>query len=257
MQDDIEVQVHAFYQRLASDPHHRYRSWEHCFTCFSRRTILTTPERLDTAALHLAFYLASWGMYRGSSALLWKDYTIHKPAISNLLAPRYQCLWDLQLDDPGQDTTTADLILSLARELSRTYSEEIKTVNGKPVAPSFQPTDTLITKILLGTIGCTPACDRFFIDGFRHTKLPYSRFGSAFLREVFQFYRDQKAAFWNAQHSIKQQSGINYPPMQLLDMYFWQIGSALPQDARRSTLHSKDNSASPTLPPTTAAHDPY
>jgi hypothetical protein len=130
MPNNIQDQVRAFYHRLASDPHHRYRSWEHCFTYFSQRAMLTEAEHLDTAALHLAFYLASWGMYRGSSALLWKDYTIHKPAISKLLAPDYQSLWNLQLDDPDQDATIADLIDSLARELTGIYSKQITAVNG-------------------------------------------------------------------------------------------------------------------------------
>jgi hypothetical protein len=35
----------------------------------------------------------------------------------------------------------------------------------------FSPSDTLITKFLLGTVGCTPACDRYFILGFRRAGL--------------------------------------------------------------------------------------
>jgi hypothetical protein len=50
--------------------HHRYRSWEHCYRYFHR----SIPEAIavdhDHAALQLGFYLASWGMCRGSGFLL-------------------------------------------------------------------------------------------------------------------------------------------------------------------------------------------
>ena len=36
---------------------------------------------VDYLTLQLAFYLASWGMYRGSSELLQKDYLIHEPIV--------------------------------------------------------------------------------------------------------------------------------------------------------------------------------
>ena len=36
---------------------------------------------LDYLSLQLAFYLASWGMYRGSSFLIQKDYRVHIPVV--------------------------------------------------------------------------------------------------------------------------------------------------------------------------------
>jgi hypothetical protein len=220
MPDKITAQILAFYGRCADDEHHRYRSWEHCFGYFRNRRALDH----DTAALHLAFYLASWGMYRGSSALLWKDYKIHKPAIAKLLEEKFKPLWNLRFDDASNDQTTADLIVSLSHDLKTTYQKKITTVNGKPRA-KFQPSEILVTKILLGTVGCTPACDRFFIDGFRSTSLGYSRFGPRFLGKVFQFCRTHKVALLKIQDKIYSKSGTRYPMMKLVDMYFWELGS--------------------------------
>jgi hypothetical protein len=47
-------------------------SWEHCYRFFNSRTRNVLLAEKDSAALHLG-YLASWGMYRGSSpaALLY------------------------------------------------------------------------------------------------------------------------------------------------------------------------------------------
>jgi hypothetical protein len=227
MPTEIKDRVLAFYGKLAADPHHRYRSWEHCFGHFSRRAAFTAPEHRDTAALQLAFYLASWGMYRGSSALLWKDYRIHQRAVSALLSPAYDTLWNLCLDDAAHDSAPAELIVSLSDALKATYREEIITVDGAP--RDFDASDTLITKVLLGTVGCTPACDRYFIEGFRHKGLSYSGFSMRFLCEVFQFCREHQDSFRETQNLITEKSGIPYPMMKLVDMYFWEIGSKLPR----------------------------
>ena len=47
--------------------------------------ILLTEEKIDFLSLHLGFYLASWGMMRGSTELLDKDYKIHIPAVKVIL----------------------------------------------------------------------------------------------------------------------------------------------------------------------------
>jgi len=39
----------------------------------------------DYLSLHHAFYLASWGMYRGSSFLLQKDYKVLTPIVEEIL----------------------------------------------------------------------------------------------------------------------------------------------------------------------------
>jgi hypothetical protein len=89
-------------------------------------------------------------MYRGSSALLWKDYRIHQRAVSELLAPTYDNLWDLCFDDVARDSATADQIVSLSDALRAAYRKEITTVDG--TSRDFDASDTLITKVLLGTV---------------------------------------------------------------------------------------------------------
>lgn len=229
MMGEIKKQILAFYDRLACDSHHRYRSWEHCFHHYRQHSTFTTPDHLDTASLHLAFYLASWGMYRGSSALLWKDYRIHLPAVAILLNPAYSTLWDLDLRDANNDSRIATLITSLSDDLRATYRRQIAEVDGTP--RDFQSSDTLITKILLGTLGCAPACDRYFILGFRHIGLPYSRFSKSFLVNVLRFYRTHTAELQETRDAIMQSGGVSYPPMKLIDMYFWQVGFNLLPEA--------------------------
>ncbi|MBI4500776.1 MAG: hypothetical protein HY700_06400 [Gemmatimonadetes bacterium] len=79
------------YYNTALGEHHRYRSWEHCYNYFRRARPARLAADRDQATLQLAFYLASWGMYRGSSFLLRHAYTVHGDTIdiiTDLLAAR-------------------------------------------------------------------------------------------------------------------------------------------------------------------------
>lgn len=86
--DKIISSSASFYNDLKQDENERYRSWEHCYSNFCH-----ARERADAdynyLSLQLAFYLASWGMYRGSSFLLQKDYKVHIPVVKELLKAKY------------------------------------------------------------------------------------------------------------------------------------------------------------------------
>ena len=73
--------IRAYFEQTMSDPHGRYLSWEHCYKAFLENRDANDEQAIDHLALHLAFYLASWGMYRGSSFLLQKDYKVHIPVV--------------------------------------------------------------------------------------------------------------------------------------------------------------------------------
>lgn len=63
----------SYYNDLKKDENGRYRSWEHCYSNFMNARGKQEVD-YDYLSLQLAFYLASWGMYRESSFLLQKDY---------------------------------------------------------------------------------------------------------------------------------------------------------------------------------------
>lgn len=176
-------------------------------------------KNIDIACLHLAFYLASWGMYRGSSFLLWKDYRIHTVVVEKLLKNRHLQKIDVLNINDEQILE----IINLTQWVKNWYKENIKTVRG--TAKTVNVTDTLATKIMLGTLACIPAYDRYFIDGMRKSGISYSKINRNNLIAVINFYRKNQAAFIKAQKTIQKQNGVTYPPMKLLDMYFWQVGS--------------------------------
>ncbi|RJQ48226.1 MAG: hypothetical protein C4528_03440 [Gammaproteobacteria bacterium] len=163
-------------------------------------------------------------MYRGSSFLLWKDYRIHIPVVQELLSKKYSPLWRLSFNSLHNDSPEITLLFDLANYLKDIYKRSAGKINGGPKEAS--PTDTLITKILLGTMGCTPAYDRYFIDGVRYLKKPFTSFSKHSYGMLLDFYRQNSKEILDAQRVIAK-TGITYPIMKLVDMYFWNIGSQL------------------------------
>jgi hypothetical protein len=114
-------------------------------------------------------------------------------------------------------------ILSVKDELAKHYSS-IKFTKGADKPKPISPTDTLLRKILLGTLGCVPAYDRYFIDGLKEMKMKHTGFNEASLNELFNFIEKNKTEIEQAKRLIKTQTQRHYPLMKMLDMYFWQIG---------------------------------
>ena len=87
-----------FYNVLKEDEYGRYRSWEHCYSHFMKARGQNDID-YDYLSLQLSFYLASWGMYRGSSFLLQKDYRVHIPVVKELLSEKYKDLAGIECVD--------------------------------------------------------------------------------------------------------------------------------------------------------------
>lgn len=214
--DEISTKILKFHAQLDGDDNHRYKSWEHCYQYF-----IQEKTDIDTACLQMAFYLASWGMYRGSSFLLWKDYLIHKEVVEHLL--KHKHLQKLNFTDTTENEIQE--IFELISWVKNWYQNNIEFVNGEK--KKVNVTDTLATKIILGALGCIPAYDRYFIDGIRNKGLSYSCLKLKNFSPVVNFYKKNKDSFLHANSEIVKRNGISYPPMKLVDMYFWEIGYEL------------------------------
>jgi len=111
-------------------PFGRYRSWWYCYSAFSDAFINPGTEDRDHLALSLAFYLASWGMYRGSSFLLKHDYKIHRAVVDYLLdQSTLRALWassrpqqdPLHPMDFYRDPQHAGMLIEACKELQTLY----------------------------------------------------------------------------------------------------------------------------------------
>ena len=159
-----------FYEKLDEnspnfEPNNRFKSWEHNFSIFCEEREKTNPD-IDKLTIHLSFYLASWGMYRGSSFLLQKDYKIHEEAVKEIIKEEYNSLVAIKFNElKGKNLEKMEKLNSFLRNHYRKISQKDE---------DEQISDILITKILLGTLGCVPAYDTNFKKGFKK----FNRLGS-------------------------------------------------------------------------------
>lgn len=197
-------------QKIYNNPNHRYTSWEICFQAFGNDNLND-----ETKTLHLSGYLASWGMYRGSSKLLSEyNYIIFKD-----LVPILNEYMDLRKE--FLEESDYDRFLEVVNKITTFLDER-----------DIASTDTLITKIILGVYGCFPALDEYFQKGFKsynNIKISISQKNvfKTFYENIKSFYFANETIFDTKRREIRANRGIDYSPMKLIDMCFWEYGNLL------------------------------
>jgi len=107
-------------------------------------------------------------MLRGSTELLQRSVRTFVPVVEALVSAPAE-LWTLDADQYSDETIAA--VWKFGRELRTPLHEGAS--------------DILVTKVLLGTMGCVPAFDTNFRRGFQ-----VSTFGPEALRKIGKFYKD-------------------------------------------------------------------
>ena len=224
-----------FYNKLREDENGRYRSWEYCYKIFNDAHISDKVDNdfIDYLCLHLSFYLASWGMYRGSSFLLQRDYKVHKPVIEELLKEEYDSLWGIAINE-YKIIKNQQKLEQLVKNIKKIYNEIRLSV--KETIPKNELSDTLVTKVLMGTLGCVPAYDRYFVSGIRNEKAASGNFNIKSILELVDFYNQYYDDFESARSQMVV-CGMEYPQMKILDSCFWQIGFDLDENKGLKISH--------------------
>lgn len=217
--DELIDAAQTFYDDARATENGRSRSWEHCYRAFRDARTDPSPD-CDYLSLHLAFYLASWGMYRGSSFLLQKDYKVLVPIVEEVLKPEYDCLFGVACVGLREDEVQARLT-EVYKRISAHFWPIRNEVAGREVPTPVSP--VLITKILMGTLGCVPAYDRFFQDGVATYKVTTREYSPNSVLKLVDFYEEHNDRLEEARRGMRTDDLI-YPQMKLLDMGLWQIG---------------------------------
>ena len=263
----ISERIHSMYDSISDkkpgEAFTRYKSWEYCHFAFnSKRKEKLGESDYDFLALHLAFYLASWGMYRGSSFLLQRDYKAHIKAVKAIMDSDSD-IWNYnpKEGDENTDKEVAKKIIELGKKITESYGEikerdfigeDDKNELEKSDKKSAKAlSDTLITKILMGTIGSVPAYDRFLKDAIRKNKKHLENgknlsdtFNEKGLIGLYGFVRKYYDDF-------NIETKYSYPIMKKVDMYFWQHGyelGFLSEKSQFMTLRKKERNGDPLLP---------
>lgn len=138
------------YDDIATDPHHRYLSWEYCHEAFKQHRQQQDGATVDYLCLHLA-------------------------------------------------------------------CTEAYVASGAGI-----PTETLLTKILLGTIGCVPAYDRYFKKAVSLTGAASQSCNARSLMALGKLYIDRRDEFEALRRHCSDR--VEYPAAKVIDMCFFEYG---------------------------------
>ena len=208
---DIEANLKTYLGQR--NPTGRYTSFDYCYNHFRLHreqgmlSELVTGPNMSLSCLHLAFYLASWGMLRASSVLLQRSLKHYVPVIQ-VMASSPAEIWNVDAD--CYDEANCSLVLDMAAQIRAALPDGAS--------------DILITKIMLGVFGCVPAFDTYFKKGFGAWT-----FGKKALVRVAKFYVDNADVIDRHRvHTLEFDSGIEstrrYTRAKVIDMIFFIEG---------------------------------
>jgi len=192
----------------------RHTSFDYCFNYFQafrdhgELEALASGVNMQLSCLHLGFYLASWGMLRGSSALLRRSVKSYAPVIHAVVSANPQ-IWSI--DAGGYSDAACDLIIDMARVLRSALPDGAS--------------DILVTKIMLGVFGCIPAFDTNFKRSFHVSRLRH-----AALRRIDEYYIENQQAIERNRvctlgFDTGQSTAYKYTCAKVIDMVFFIEGS--------------------------------
>lgn len=209
---DIRQNIKTYLDKREADE--RYASFDYCYNYFysfrKKSGELAYRRNIEKSCLHLGFFLASWGMYR-NPVLLNKSAKHYERLIEKVIAGAHSNdYWKIDVDKYNEKNIKA--LLDLKKEISGALGNN--------------PSDTLVTKIMLGVFGNVPAFDRNFRKGMGKQKV--NTFNETSLKRIGQFYTDHRSEFNRKIPTFDFSTGgktkIMYTKAKLIDMAAFQEG---------------------------------
>jgi len=163
----------------------------------------------DQKAKELFIYLANWGMVARGSFLMKHTWRILKPVIEILSKPEYK-----ELRNPEIETVekSIDLLIELRDEIYKSL---------RPYHDDKTVSYTLISKILLGTLGCTIAYDRNVKIVLSATGIASKKFEPDSINSLCEYYNQNKTELETLRKKVEKMSCKKCPSFKLLDLVLW------------------------------------
>lgn len=213
--ENLEIIIGEF--KAKSEPTDRYTSFDYCYNYF--KTTEDFQKDLEKSCLVLGFYLASWGMLRGSSFLLQKSVK-HLQPIIEYYSTLDKEIWEIDIDDYSEKN------ISKIIEIYQNSKEFIIDKNNSHL--------TLVTKILLGVFGFIPAFDQYFCKTFKtvfDNKCGFTTVNSKSLNFLAEFYSNNQLEIdkiskntFTTDFITGTKTNINYPKAKIVDMFGFTQG---------------------------------
>ena len=218
---DIEKNIALYNQGFDKDPgrgpNFRYASFDYCYNYFqefreqNRIGELSNDQNIQISCLQLGYYLASWGMLRGSAFLLTSvSLPIYKEIIKIISETPLE-VWNIDVDKYTSRTIKSLIDLSHDIRMNLRYG-------------SSYASDILVTKVILGVFGSVPAFDTNFINGFG-----YCSINQRSLERILSFYLNNQEIIDETKIQTYdfisgQETNRLYPKGKIIDMVFFMEG---------------------------------
>ena len=209
-QDNFEEVVGKYLALVNHE--HRYASFDYCYNYFLTEDDLT--KDMEKSCFELAFYLASWGMFRGSSFLLQKSakYFVKTIEYINSLERTF---WKIDVDKYNEEN------IEKMFEIYEKLYLLVMNLESRHI--------TLITKMMLGIFGFVPAYDDYFCKSFNelsNKRCGFTKFDNASLDIIKEFYDHNKHSIdklasetFTYNFITGEKTKINYTKAKIIDMY--------------------------------------
>jgi hypothetical protein len=208
--ENIELIIDNY--RINSKQTDRYTSFDYCYNYFRKTADLTLD--IEKSCLVLGFYLASWGMFRGSSFLLQKSLK-HFQGLIEYYATLEKKTWEIDIDN--YDNESNKIIIEIYNNTKRLVVSEEHTHL------------TLTSKIMLGVFGFIPAFDQYFRKTFSELfkeRCAFTSVNNNSLNCIKEFYENNKNTIDHLSEHILtldfitgKKTNIKYPKAKIIDMY--------------------------------------
>lgn len=197
----------------------RELSFDYCFNYFAHN--LTPSNDMEKSCLVLGYYLASWGMLRGSSYLFQRTNARHYWPVIEFIEEHGPELRALTVDRFDQAEVTEQVVGAY---------QQI----GAILLPEGGSKVVLVTKTMLGIFGNIPAYDSFltatfadlFKDRKRHSFNEVDERTLGFIGEFYQANRedidDLAGRLRTVDFETQQPTDITIPKAKIIDMYGFQ-----------------------------------
>lgn len=225
--------------QTAEDVKHRFATYDFCHSYFVRNRKELLSSRMEESCIRLWSFLGSWGMLRGSSQLLKENSPASLKPVIECIANTPEEIWNIDVE---QYEEKQEKLIELHESIKEALIEgsSKNDCDGK-LHEAFNPTCTLITKIMMGVFGIVPAFDTFFCKTFGHM-YPRKGFISCHFNEntlssIHQFYLDNKEVIDAIKIPVmdfdgKAISGLYYKKAKLIDMYGFTSGEHSAEKAK-------------------------
>lgn len=216
---NFEEQARTYYSQSHGDAYPRLKAWDFLWDYIhsvEEWMDLASDENIRNTALNIGFYLANWGMFRGSSELPNVNVRFFEDLSGHLFSEIPEEFWNLTL----KDFTPKNM------EDLGVFDEGVKKIK-EFGGGRVSWTQTLSTKLLLGVWGHCPARDRYFNQGAKKYKDETGNLatGNISVRYLMRLNALRQSESWTIPE-FKTPKGNRYPVGKVIDMAFFQYGSA-------------------------------